>query len=134
MNKNNPEIADGRFTPGYVPHIPGGWPPSAPTGPAAFKRVMELWRSAFSDWHMTIEDLVAERDLVANRFTTVGTHDGPLFGIPPTGRRMVVHGMEFHRVTGGLVSESWISDDVPGIMVQLGVLEWPRGRHAPSGH
>ena len=128
LNENNPDIADGYFTDDYVAHIPG-LPPGGPTGPEAFKQVIRLWRGAFSDWHMTIEQLVAEGDFVANRFTTTGTHDAPLFGIPPTGRRMEVHSQELHRVSNGKVAESWIVDDVPGILVQLGVLEMPR----PSG-
>ena len=130
LNENNPDVADGNFTDDYVAHIPGV--PSGPTGPEAFKQVVRRWRGAFSDWHMTIEQLIAEGDLVANRFTTTGTHDAPLFGIPPTGRRMEVHSQEVHRLSGGKVAESWIVDDVPGILVQLGVVEMPRPTGAPQ--
>jgi hypothetical protein len=42
-------------------------------------------------------------------------------GIPPTGRPIVVNGMEFHRIAGGKVAETWICDDIPSIMQQLGV-------------
>lgn len=125
LNANNPDVADGRFTDDYVAHIPGV-PPSATRGPEVFKAVIRLWRGAFSDWHMTVEQLVAEGEFVANRFTTTGTHDRPLFGISPTGKRIEVHSQELHRVLGGKVAESFIVDDVPGILVQLGVIQMPR--------
>jgi predicted ester cyclase len=125
FNKGNLAVADGRFTDDYIAHVPGV--PGSHDGPVAFKRVIGMWRSAFSDIHMTIEDLVAEGDLVANRFTTRGTHSGPLFGLPPTGKPFVVHGQEMHRVEGGKVAETWVGDDVPSILVQLGFVELPMG-------
>jgi predicted ester cyclase len=82
---------------------------------------------------MTIEDLVAEGDFVANRFTTRGTHTAPLMGIPPTGKPMVVHGQELHRLVAGKVAETWVCDDVPSILVQLGVLPKPPMGQRPSG-
>lgn len=124
FNNGNLEIADGRFRDDYVAHVPGL--PPLPPGPAAFQRVIGMWRAAFGDLHMTIEDLVCEGDLVANRFTTRGTHTGPLFGFEPTGRTIEIHGQELHRIKDGLVAESWICDDVPGLLVQLGLLEMPR--------
>ena len=127
LNKRNLDIADEYFTDDYVSHIPGEPPGIGPSGPQVFKAVMALWHNACSDWHMTIEQLVAEGDVVANRFTTRATHDGPLLGIPPTGNRFTVRGMEFHRLRNGKVAESWISDDLPGILVQLGVVEMPLG-------
>jgi steroid delta-isomerase-like uncharacterized protein len=121
LNGRRLEIADGLFTEDYVAHVPG--PTELPRGPEAFKQVMTMWHRACSDWHMTIVELIAERDLVANRFETRATHDGPLFGIPPTNKTFVVRGMEFHRVRDGKVAETWVSDDVPGILAQLGVLD-----------
>lgn len=123
MNAGNLDLVPASFAPDYVAHVPGV--PGLPTGPAAFQRVVQMWRSTFPDWHMAIEALVAEGDLVANRFTTTGTHRGPLMGIPPTGRPITVKGMEFHRLRDGKVAESWISDDLPGILVQLGILKMP---------
>src|SRR5688500_11894789 len=84
FNKFNLAVADDSFLPDYEVHAPG-LPPLA-RGPQAFKNAMTIWRSGFSDIHMTIEALVAEGDYVATRFTARGTHDGPLMGIPPTGK------------------------------------------------
>ena len=116
-------MVDDSFAPNYVTHIPNT--PNLPPGPGTFKRVITMWRAAFPDFKMTIEELIAEGDKVANRFTTRGTHQGPLMGIPPTGRTITVRGMEVHRVADGKIAESWICDDVPSILVQLGVLTMP---------
>ena len=120
FNEGRLDAVDDLFTADYVAHVPGVR--SLPRGAAAFKAMIGMWRGAFGDLHMTIEHLVAEGDLVANRFTTTGTHSGPLFGIAPTGRTMVVHCQELHRIAGGRVAESWICDDIPGILGQLGAV------------
>lgn len=124
LNKGNLDIADTGFAPDYVTHIPNN--PNLPPGPETFKRVIAMYRAAFPDFHMTIEDLVAEGDLVANRFTTRGTHRAPLMGIPPTGKQITVRGQELHRIANGKVVESWICDDVPSILVQLGIITMPQ--------
>ena len=129
LNKGNFAVADGHFTDDYDVHIAGR--PSMGRGPEVFKNVIGMWRTAFSDWQMTIENLVAEGDFVANRFTTRGTHTGPLMGIPPTGKTMVVHGQELHRLSNGKVAETWVCDDVPSIMQQLGIVPPPPIRMGP---
>ena len=130
LNKGNLDIADEHFTADYIVHIPGRT--DLPTGPAAFKKSIGMWRAAFPDFHMTIENLVAEGDFVANRFTTRGTNQAPLMGIPPTGKQMTVHGQELHRLANGKVAETWVCDDVPSILIQLGVIPPPRVG-APGG-
>ena len=120
LNQGNLSVADEHFTPDYTVHIPGR--SDLPHGPSSFKQVIGMWRAAFPDFHMTIEDLIAEGDRVANRFTTRGTHLAPLMGIPATGKPIVVHGQELHRLADGKVAETWVCDDVPSILVQLGVL------------
>jgi predicted ester cyclase len=117
LNEGQLDIADQYMTDDYKVNAPGL---DLPRGPDAFKKAIGLWRGAFSDFTMTIEELVAERDLVVNRFTTRGTHDGMLMGIRPTGKPIVVRGMECHRLADGKVVESWIGDDVPTILNQLG--------------
>jgi len=125
LNAGNFSILDEHVRPDYRANVPGR--PGLATGPDAIKQAIGLWRAAFDDWHMTIEELVADGDYVANRFTTTGTHTGPLMGIPPTGRKMIVRSMELHRFEDGQVAETWVVDDVPGILVQLGVVDLPLG-------
>jgi len=127
LNTGNFSVADGLFTDDYIVHIPrrGEIGP----GPDAFRQAVGLWHAAFSDWHMEIESLIAEGDLVASRFTTTGTNDGPLFGREPTGKPLLVHGMEVHRIAGDKVAETWVCDDIPSILMQLEMVPTPAGGH-----
>lgn len=118
FNGGNLGVAEELFTPDYEVHAPGL--DNLPRGPQAFQAAIGLWRTAFPDIHMSVQEMVGEGDRVVNRFITKGTHDGPLMGVPPTGRPITVYGMEMHRIENGRVAESWIGDDVPTILMQLG--------------
>jgi predicted ester cyclase len=56
-----------------------------------------MLRTAFPDLHFTIEELVAEGDIVADRLTMSGTHEGPPMGVLPTGRSVRQDHMRFVR-------------------------------------
>lgn len=79
------------------------------------------FRSAFPDAVFTVEDMIGEGDRVAARLTMRGTHLGPLNGIPPTGRTVVVSGMSIERVRDGRIVEGWNENDALGMLTQLGV-------------
>jgi predicted ester cyclase len=75
--------------------------------------------AAFQDLTVTVEEQVAERDLVATRWTAEGTHSGALFGIEPTTRTVRVSAMHIHRVKEGRFIEHWEAIDLHGLLVQL---------------
>jgi predicted ester cyclase len=75
--------------------------------------------AAFPDLAVTVEEQVAERDLVANRWTAEGTHSGALFGIESTRRRVRVSAMHMHRVRDRRFIEHWEVIDVHGLLTQL---------------
>ncbi len=91
-----------------------------PSGLARVAPLMIVWRAAFPDFGIAIEELVAEGDTVAVRSTLHGTHQGEFLGVPPTGRRMAVAGMEFYRLAEGRIIERWAMVDLPGLLQQLG--------------
>ena len=72
-----------------------------------------------------IEDVIAEGDKVAVRFTFRGTHQGELMGIPPTGKQVTISGMDINRIAGGKIAERWAVFDMLGMLQQLGVMPAP---------
>ncbi len=116
-NKGNLDVADEVFH-------PEAFSPSAPTlpkGPEGVKMIATMFRNAFPDYWMTIDFMAAEADRVAARFSQGGTHQGDLFGIPPTGKTVKFTETGILRVADGMVVESWYDVDMLGMMQQLGV-------------
>jgi steroid delta-isomerase-like uncharacterized protein len=130
INQGNLAVAEEAFAPDYLTHVPGVT--NLPSGPGAFKNIISIYRVAFPDYHMEIQDLVAEGDKLVNRFITTGTHKGPLWGLPPTGKAFEIQGMVMHRFEDGKIKESWLADDIPSMLKQLG-LEAPPRQGPPRG-
>lgn len=102
---------------GYVDRdAPSGTPP----GPEGIKQIVTMFRAAFPDLRITIEEQVAEGETVANRTTFQGTHRGALFGIAATGRSVTMSGLTMVHLEKGRITESWVKNDVMGLMQQLG--------------
>ena len=83
------------------------------------------FRESFPDWHSIFEELIAEGDRVAERWTGRGTHLGELQGIPPTGKRVEVPGSVFYRIVDGKIVEFRGQLDMMSLMQQLGVIPSP---------
>jgi predicted ester cyclase len=62
---------------------------------------------------------------VVNRWTSRGTHQGDLMGIPPTGKQVTLTGTYVARIVGGKIIEEWGNFDALGMMQQLGVVPSP---------
>lgn len=94
-------------------------------GPEEYKEQITLFRSAFPDLEVTVEDIVAEGDRVVLRNRLTGTHEGEFMGIPPTGRKVESTGLVMGRIREGKAVEEWPQPDTLGLMQQLGVVEPP---------
>jgi steroid delta-isomerase-like uncharacterized protein len=70
-----------------------------------------------------LQDTFASGDRVAARFVQRGRHDGPLMGVPPTGREVRLDGITILAFRDGRVTERWASADMLGLMMQLGAIE-----------
>lgn len=77
--------------------------------------------SAFPQYAMETEDIIAEGDRVGVRFTIRGVHKGDFMGIPSTGRQIEVPGIIIYRIADGKIAEHWIQTDSMAMMQQLGV-------------
>jgi steroid delta-isomerase-like uncharacterized protein len=96
--------------------------PSNPglSGPDNLKRSVKDWCLAFPDTRTIVDDLVAEGDVVAARWTSTATHHGTFLGIPATGVRVTVTGSGLFRLVNGRIVESWDHFDALGLVHQLG--------------
>lgn len=119
-NKRNPTADDQFISPDVVIH--GSPLPGAPPGLEGAKAVLRMFITAFPDLNVTNEDLVAEGDKVVQRWVSHVTHLGPLMGIPPTGKKVTLNGMNLFRIANGKIVERWGVFDALGLMQQLGVV------------
>jgi steroid delta-isomerase-like uncharacterized protein len=92
-------------------------------GVAGVKEVFSALHKGFSNAACAIEELVAEGETVAERFTFSGTHSGEFHGLPPTGKQVSMSGMAMFRVVDGKIAERWGLEDQLGLLRQLGALE-----------
>ena len=92
---------------------------------ADFKVFYAAYRNAFPDVTIRIDDLVAEGDIVAARWSGTGTHRGDGLGFPATGRFVQFSGVTFARIAGGKLAEGWNVFDQLGMLQQLGVASVP---------
>ncbi len=117
-NGRNLSVFDEIVSPSFVDHEAG----PEPSGPEGEKRLLSMMLAAFPDWHLTIEDQIAEGDKVVTRLRARGTHRGEFRGIAPTGRRVTVAAINIARLDGGKIVESWGNSDALGMMRQLGAI------------
>jgi steroid delta-isomerase-like uncharacterized protein len=93
-----------------------------PRGPGALKAHISEWVTGFPDLRFTIEQMLAEGDRVFTQLVMDGTHTGPCFGIPPTGKHVSLRMMIVHRIQHGKIIEDWVLVESLGAFQQLGVL------------
>jgi steroid delta-isomerase-like uncharacterized protein len=121
FNQGNLELADQLVAPDAVNHDP-----AEPAhirqlrGPEVLKRTVRMYREAFPDVRITVDDVIAADDKVVQRWHSEGTHQGQLEGLAPTGVRGSVTGISIDRWKDGKVVESWTEWDNLGLARQLG--------------
>lgn len=74
------------------------------------------------DPHWTIDDIIAERDVVVVRWHHTARHDRAFLGFPATGRQFVMRGIDMYRVRDGRMCEHWNVVDMFGFAQQVGLL------------
>ncbi len=119
-NNGNLSVADELIAPTYIHHDSST--PDLGKGPESEKKRVTLYRTAFPDLHLNIEDIIAEGDLVMTRWSCRGTHKGELNGTPPTGKQFNITGVTNCRLANGKLVEGWVNWDALGLMQQLGVV------------
>jgi steroid delta-isomerase-like uncharacterized protein len=118
--KGNLDVIDELIASDYVGHDPAE--PEPRRGPEGLREFVTAYRSAFPDVRVTVEQQLAEGDLVATRWTARGTHEGELMGIQPTGKQVTVSGMSISRLSNDKIVEGFQNWDTLGMMQQLGAV------------
>lgn len=119
----NLDIVDEYVDAGYI-----GYDPSQPEplrGPQAVKEFIQMFKTAYSDGRVTVDEQFAEGDMVATRWTGRGTQDGELMGIAPTKKQVTVPGITISKLKNGKVVEEWSNWDTLGMLQQLGAMPEP---------
>jgi predicted ester cyclase len=93
--------------------------PGAPAGPEGMRQAADAFRRACPDWHSDVALLVAEGDVVVERFTASGIRRGELMGVAPSGRTLVLEGIQIFRVREDKIVERWGRLDEMGLARQL---------------
>ena len=116
-NTGNMAVMEDFFSPDIVVYMATG-----PVQMEAYKQICSAYFAAFPDLHITTDDLLAEGDQVVKRWTARCTHKGEFMGIPATGNKLEVTGIEIFRIADGKITEIWAAMDNLGMMQQLGVI------------
>ena len=119
-NKANIFAFEKYYSADFIMHFPDG-----DQNGEQYKGLCQAYFSAFPDLHITTDLLVAEGDKVTKVWTANCTHKGELMGIKPTGKQIVVKGIEVFRIVDGKITEIWSSMDNLGMLQQLVVIPPP---------
>jgi len=118
FNRGTLNDADGLLSSNYVYRGPGG----DVHGAAGWKQLAQMYRTAFPDVIMTIDEQIAEGDKVVTRFTARGTHRGELAGVAASGRLVTVPCLTIDRIVGGQIVETFELFDQLGMFQAIGTL------------
>lgn len=94
-------------------------------GIEAYRQLTAFFQNAFPGHKTKLDVTIAEGDYVVVYHTHFATQNGEFMGLPPTGKQVVVPGLEMYRFQNGKIAEFWRHDDDAGLMRQLGLI--PQG-------
>jgi steroid delta-isomerase-like uncharacterized protein len=119
QTKHDLSAIDAMMSPDFVDHsVPPGLPPDR----EGVKMQFTLFFAALPDLHAVIHEQIAEGDKVMTRKSLRGTHQGELFGVPPTGKPLSIEVIDILRVRDGKITDHWNLVDQLGLMRQLGAV------------
>lgn len=121
INKRNYSLLDQYISPDFA----NSGTPNLKHGAAAFREVIDHFLEGFPDLTITVQNIIAEGDLVATRGYFTGKHQGPFMGYRPSGRLVQVPYMDFWKIKDGLCTENWVQMDFASLLVMIGAISAP---------
>ncbi len=104
---------------GVVIHFPGN---PQPLNVDEYEETDRTLDGAFPGTRHSIDELIAEGDLVAFRYVARCVHKGEFQGAAPTGKAVNLTAIGMARVAEGKIVEAWIEADMLGFMMQIGAI------------
>jgi steroid delta-isomerase-like uncharacterized protein len=117
LNEHDPDAVDGFLAVDYTNHNA-----FVADGREANRAFWSTFFTAFPDIEATMDDLVVVEDRVVGRFTYRGTHAGPLYGVPPTGKAIEMRSIDIWRTKNGKFVEHWDELNYLELFQQIGVI------------
>lgn len=118
-------VIDEVISPDLIDH---GSPPGLPPGREGVKLLVQAVRSAFPDLMITVNQAIAEGDLVMLHITASGTMTGDWAGMPASGKSATWDAVHIDRIEDGKIVEHWVVQDQLGMLHQLGFIPFPRAQ------
>ncbi|HEX6719216.1 MAG TPA: ester cyclase [Pyrinomonadaceae bacterium] len=120
-NKGRADAIDEMFDENGIAHGLSDDPVKPIKGPENFKPFHAMFREAFPNMKIVIEDMVAEGDKVTARCSVRGKHEGNFRGIAATQSPIDFTGMTIVRIAGGKIVEAWNNFDFTNLNKQVGL-------------
>jgi steroid delta-isomerase-like uncharacterized protein len=117
------DVIDELIADDFVATVVGA--PEQIRGPQGFREFVGLYRQAFPDLRITVDEQFAEGETVVTRWTATGTNEGELMGMPATGKQATTAGININRISGGKLVEGWGLFDQLGLLQQIGAVPTP---------
>lgn len=121
----NYALFDELFADDFLDHTPQ---PNCTPDKAGALGLYKTLRAAFPDFHADIHWQRVDGDVVTTYKTYHGTHQGAMFGIAPTGRKIHFETVDAMRVEDGKITEHWGVANLFSLLQQLGA--WPPAAQA----
>lgn len=116
-NTANPDLAHEVFTATAEYRQPGMQPIH---GPKEIAHWVAAVHTAFPDFRMALTRTMTDNNQFVHCWTCTGTHRGDFMGVPPTGKRVEVHGVTLGHTSHGRVNEATVYYDRLGFLEQIG--------------
>ena len=117
-NEGRTEAVGELLAPNFTGH---GFGPG-PLDREGYEGFVSEHRETFPDLTFALDDVLAEDDRVAVRWTRTGTQEQSVMGVEPTGNRISVSGMTIYQISDDGIVEAWNVRDTASMLKQLGRL------------
>lgn len=89
-------------------------------GREGFKKFVGMLAASFSDTtQIEAHEVIGNNDKIVVRWSSTGRHTGEFMGIPATGQRITLKGIDIFRLAEGKIADLWQEMDMLGILQQI---------------